>query len=132
MVGVVGPATGESSSKVEHVGLVLSVQAVAKMDERLEVVMPAGDFFYVPPGHDSWVVGDEPYVSPAHPRQRAVQGLVIIFLSSGFVEPEALASALESFVGVNRISHLVTRVARADGRTCEAKRSPSCWQRRWR
>jgi hypothetical protein len=25
--------------------------------------MRAGDLFYVPPGHDSWVVGDEPYVS---------------------------------------------------------------------
>ena len=25
--------------------------------------MAPGDFFYVPPGHDSWVVGDEPYVS---------------------------------------------------------------------
>jgi len=23
----------------------------------------AGDVFHVPPGHDSWVVGDEPYVS---------------------------------------------------------------------
>ena len=23
----------------------------------------AGDFFYVPAGHDSWVVGDESYVS---------------------------------------------------------------------
>ena len=23
----------------------------------------AGDFFAVPAGHDSWVVGDEPYVS---------------------------------------------------------------------
>jgi hypothetical protein len=22
-----------------------------------------GDVFYVPPGHDSWVVGNEPYVS---------------------------------------------------------------------
>ena len=38
-------------------------QAVAKMDDGREVVMRAGDFFYVPPGHDSWVVGDEPYVS---------------------------------------------------------------------
>jgi uncharacterized RmlC-like cupin family protein len=27
------------------------------------VVAKAGDLFYVPPGHDSWVVGDEPYVS---------------------------------------------------------------------
>ena len=59
----VGAATGASSCQVEHVGLVLSGQAVAKMDDGREVVMRAGDFFYVPPGHDSWVVGDEPYVS---------------------------------------------------------------------
>jgi hypothetical protein len=25
--------------------------------------MGPGDCFHVPPGHDSWVVGDEPYVS---------------------------------------------------------------------
>jgi quercetin dioxygenase-like cupin family protein len=59
----VGAATGESSCQVEHVGLVLSGHAVAKMDDGREVVMRAGDFFYIPPGHDSWVVGDEPYVS---------------------------------------------------------------------
>ena len=59
----VGPATGGSSCQVEHVGLVLSGRAVAKMDDGSEKVMEPGDFFYVPPGHDSWVVGDEPYVS---------------------------------------------------------------------
>lgn len=59
----VGPLTGESSCQVEHVGLVLNGKAVAKMDDGREVVMSAGDFFYIPPGHDSWVVGDEPYVS---------------------------------------------------------------------
>jgi quercetin dioxygenase-like cupin family protein len=59
----VGPATGENSCMVEHVGLVLSGEAVAKMDDGREMTMHAGDFFYVPPGHDSWVVGDEPYVS---------------------------------------------------------------------
>ncbi len=59
----VGATIGESSCQVEHVGLVLSGQAVAKMDHGGEVVMRAGDFFYIPPGHDSWVVGDEPYVS---------------------------------------------------------------------
>ena len=59
----VGAATGASSCQVEHVGLVLSGQAVAKMDDGREVVMRAGDLFYVPPGHDSWVVGDDPYVS---------------------------------------------------------------------
>ena len=28
-----------------------------------EGVMGPGDVFAVPPDHDSWVVGDEPYVS---------------------------------------------------------------------
>ncbi len=59
----VGPATGEALCPVEHVGLVVSGQAVAKMEDGTEVVMKEGDFFYIPPGHDSWVVGDEPYVS---------------------------------------------------------------------
>jgi len=59
----VGPETGEASCQVEHVGLVLAGRAAVLMDDGREVVMGPGDFFYVPPGHDSWVVGDEPYVS---------------------------------------------------------------------
>jgi quercetin dioxygenase-like cupin family protein len=59
----VGVATGATSCQVEHVGLVLSGRAAVKMDDGGERVMEPGDFFYVPPGHDSWVVGDEPYVS---------------------------------------------------------------------
>ena len=59
----VGPTTGETPCPVEHVGLVLSGRAVVRMDDGDERVMGPGDFFHVPPGHDSWVVGDEPYVS---------------------------------------------------------------------
>ena len=59
----VGAASGESSCQVEHVGLVLSGEAAVRMDDGTERVMRAGDFFYVPPGHDSWVVGDAAYVS---------------------------------------------------------------------
>jgi quercetin dioxygenase-like cupin family protein len=59
----VGAALGQRSCTVEHVGLVISGRAVAKMDDGREVVMDAGSFFYVPPGHDSWVLGEEPYVS---------------------------------------------------------------------
>jgi quercetin dioxygenase-like cupin family protein len=59
----VGPMTRKRWCQTEHVGLVLSGEAVAKLDDGPEAVMRAGDFFYVPPGHDSWVVGDEPYVS---------------------------------------------------------------------
>jgi hypothetical protein len=51
----VGPATGASSCSVEHVGIVVSGCATAEMRP--------GDVFHIAPGHDSWVVGDEPYVS---------------------------------------------------------------------
>jgi len=59
----VGAESGESMCEVEHVGLVLSGRAAVLMEDGTERVMEPGDFFYVPPGHDSWVVGDEPYVS---------------------------------------------------------------------
>ena len=59
----VGAASGEALCQVEHVGLVVSGRAAVKMEDGSEHVMSEGDFFYVPPGHDSWVVGDEPYVS---------------------------------------------------------------------
>ena len=59
----VGAAAGESSCQIEHVGLVLEGRAMAAMDDGSEYLMEPGNFFYIPPGHDSWVVGDEPYVS---------------------------------------------------------------------
>jgi len=33
------------------------------MDDGRLFEMKAGDVFYIAPGHDSWVVGDESYVS---------------------------------------------------------------------
>ena len=59
----VGKAIGAMSCSVEHVGLVIAGCATAAMDDGKVVEMRAGDLFYIPPGHDSWVVGDEPYVS---------------------------------------------------------------------
>jgi quercetin dioxygenase-like cupin family protein len=59
----VGVATGATSCRVEHVGMVLSGCATAAMDDGRVIEMKAGDVFYIAPGHDSWVVGDEPYVS---------------------------------------------------------------------
>ena len=47
----------------EHVGLVVSGRAMVVMDGGAEVVLGPGDLFSIAPGHDSWVVGDEPYVS---------------------------------------------------------------------
>ncbi len=59
----VGAALGQASCMVEHVGMVVSGCATAAMDDGRIIEMRAGDLFYIAPGHDSWVVGDEPYVS---------------------------------------------------------------------
>ena len=60
----VGAATGATHCTVEHVGLVLSGHATAAMQDGTIHDLTAGTLFYVPSDpHDSWVVGDEPYVS---------------------------------------------------------------------
>ena len=59
----VGPALGKKSCDIEHVGLVLAGHAKIRMDDGREFDLRAGDFSSVAPGHDSWVVGDEAYVS---------------------------------------------------------------------
>jgi quercetin dioxygenase-like cupin family protein len=59
----VGPLTGAKTCGVEHVGIVVSGHAKVKMDDGREFDLRAGECFYVAPGHDSWVVGDEMYVS---------------------------------------------------------------------
>lgn len=60
----VGPAVGAPLCTVEHVGLVLAgTAAVAFADGRV-FELRAGELFHVPSEpHDSWVIGDEQYVS---------------------------------------------------------------------
>ena len=60
----VSPIAGTPQCEVEHVGMVLSGRAMAAMKDGTEIELNAGSLFYVPPvPHDSWVIGDEPYVS---------------------------------------------------------------------
>ena len=62
----VGRPLGQSHCQVGHVGMVLAGCATAAMADGTVHELRAGNLFYIPPGppgHDSWVVGDEPYVS---------------------------------------------------------------------
>ena len=60
----VGPGVGATRCNVEHVGLVISGTATVAFDDGRVVELHAGELFHVPPiPHDSWVIGDEPYVS---------------------------------------------------------------------
>jgi hypothetical protein len=60
----VGPSVGAARCTVEHVGLVVSGTATAAFDDGTIVELRAGELFHIPARpHDSWVVGNEPYVS---------------------------------------------------------------------
>lgn len=59
----VKPTAGTELCEVEHVGLVLSGRVKVVMKGGMEFEIGPGDLFAIPPGHDSWVVGNEPYVS---------------------------------------------------------------------
>ena len=58
------PLAGTRFCEVEHLGMVISGSAtVAFEDEDISILKP-GDIFYVSSKpHDSWVVGDEAYIS---------------------------------------------------------------------
>ena len=60
----VGPAVNAQRCGVEHLGIVLSGHATAAFDDGRLFDLTAGTVFYIPPEpHDSWVVGEEEYVS---------------------------------------------------------------------
>lgn len=60
----VSPIAGTKFCEVEHVGLVISGKAVAAFEDGTVTELAPGNIFYIPPTpHDSWVVGDEQYVS---------------------------------------------------------------------
>ncbi|HEX9763963.1 MAG TPA: cupin domain-containing protein [Candidatus Acidoferrales bacterium] len=59
----VGKASGARSCQVEHVVLGVEGRCAVAMDDGSYFEIGPGDLVHVPPGHDSWVVGDQPYVS---------------------------------------------------------------------
>ncbi len=59
----VSRATGARSCTVEHVVLGVEGHCAVSMDDGSYFEIGPGDLAHVPPGHDSWVVGDLPYVS---------------------------------------------------------------------
>ena len=59
----VRPIAGTTSCQFHHVGLILSGAMDGRMDDGTEFEIRPGDIFDLPPGHDNWVIGDEPMVS---------------------------------------------------------------------
>jgi quercetin dioxygenase-like cupin family protein len=59
----VAPTAGTELCEVEHLGMVVSGHAAVRMADGTERTLEPGDMFAIPPGHDSWVIGEAPYVS---------------------------------------------------------------------
>ncbi|WP_166352294.1 cupin domain-containing protein [Phytoactinopolyspora limicola] len=59
----VGPIVGTELCQTPHIGFVLCGKAAVSMADGTEIVLSEGNFFSIPPGHDSWVLGEEMYVS---------------------------------------------------------------------
>ncbi len=58
----VKPIAQTESCQAAHTGYVVSGRMKIVMEDGQEMEFSAGDYLVVPPGHDAWVVGDEPCV----------------------------------------------------------------------
>lgn len=59
----VRPIAGTDTCQYHHLGVTISGTIRAQMSDGTELEIGPGDVFEIPPGHDAWVVGDEPWVS---------------------------------------------------------------------
>jgi hypothetical protein len=58
----VKPIVKTNSCEAPHTGLIISGRMKVVMDDGTEVEGGPGDAAIIPPGHNAWVVGDEPCV----------------------------------------------------------------------
>lgn len=59
----VRPVVGTEWCETRHVGMVMTGRMHVLMKEGIEFDVSEGDILDLPPGHDAWVVGDEPLVT---------------------------------------------------------------------
>ena len=56
------PVAGTDSCQVEHIGYCVSGRIRVTLDGT-ETEVGGGEVYRIPPGHDAWVLGDEPMVA---------------------------------------------------------------------
>jgi class 3 adenylate cyclase len=95
------PIAGTETCQFHHVGFTLSGRARIALPDGIELELGPGDVFEIPPGHDAWVIGDEPWVSVdfeamrAYARAEPTSGRRSLFsiLFTDIVDSTALAVA---------------------------------------
>ena len=59
----VKPVVKTDQCQVAHVGYAVSGQITVRMKDGTEKTLVAGDSYTIPPGHDAWVEGNQPFVA---------------------------------------------------------------------
>ncbi len=59
----VRPIAGTSLCQYHHVGICISGRLGNRLEDGTTLIIGPGTVFEIPPGHDGWVIGDEPFVA---------------------------------------------------------------------
>jgi hypothetical protein len=57
------PVVGTDSCQIRHVGIIESGTLHVAHEDGTEADLSRGEVYVIEPGHDAWVVGDEPFVA---------------------------------------------------------------------
>ena len=98
----VKPIAGTDSCQFHHLGIVLSGRLRAELSDGTELEVGPGDVFEIPPGHDAWVVGEEPWVcvdfaamrNYGRTAERRGEGILASILFTDIVDSTATAQRL--------------------------------------
>lgn len=95
------PEVGTDSCRNHHFHVLLSGRIAFQLDGEALETFAAGDVFDVPPGHDAWVVGDEPVVildvagtSDLFGVAAMASGIVVTILMTDIVDSTPTAARL--------------------------------------
>jgi class 3 adenylate cyclase len=102
----VKPIAGTNSCQFHHVGVTLGGRVRVQMEDGVELEIGPGDVFEIPPGHDAWVVGDEPWVSVDFEAMRTY----------GRAEPDAGRRVLSSMLFTDIVDSTAQAVAHGPAR----------------
>ncbi len=67
----VKPIAGTESCQYHHLGVCVTGRLGVRMDDGSVLEIGPGSVFDIPPGHDGWVIGDEPWVTDDYAGMRA-------------------------------------------------------------